>query len=525
MNKLSEKQQLLLLLIMALIIRLYAAFHTPVIAKDGTIYLQNALLISSGEFSKGLEGYPPVYPTLVAIFYKMMGDSERAGQAVSVIFGTLALFPFYGLSKEIFGKKIASVASIFFVFQPFLVQHAGEIISESTYIFFYLSTLYMGWKALRDEKGVFYFCFGLLAALAYLTRPEGIGLLVGFLIWLPIYLRLARQRFSFRLCGGVLLAIIPFVILVTPYLLHVRETTGEWRLNKKRNMVVDSGLHKAIKKEPPRIDLPSDSQAPIDPEESLSQKAPVGQSRISIELNGLFEFMKGFIKTLILSLIKFTGILHVVLFIFVIVLLIQRKFFSYHFEGELFLFFFAILYFLGMALLYVSGRHLLQVVSLFLPWSAAGLLELAERFGSGVNINIEVRDLRMKVSTSALLIALTIGILLPKTLASHRADKLSLKEAALWIKSQKVSSPAILSTDSRVAYYAEGRHIQLAHEGETFTIGQGHKPDFVVIEKDEIPEISPDTLLSLKPMTLKEVFHIEREDGSSAVTIYTLVAI
>jgi 4-amino-4-deoxy-L-arabinose transferase-like glycosyltransferase len=522
MNKLSEKQQLLLLLVLALMIRLYAAFQTPVIAKDGTIYLQNALLISSGKFSQGLEGYPPVYPTLVAIFYKVMGDSERAGQAVSVILGTLALLPFYGLSKEIFGRKIAWVASIFFVFQPFLVQHAGEIISESTYIFFYLSSLYMGWKALRYERPIFYFCFGLFAALAYLTRPEGIGLLAGFLLWLPLYLWLTRQRFSLRLCGGILSAIIPFMILVTPYLLHVRESTGEWRLNKKRNMVVDSGLHKAIKKVPPRIAPPPDDR-PLTRPNDLPAGAAAGRDRISIELKGFFEFMRGFIKTLALSLVKFTGILHVALFIFVIILLVQRKFFSYHFEGELFLLFFAIFYFLGLALLYVSGRHLLQVVSLFLPWSAAGLLELSKRFGSGVHLR--VRDLRLTLSAAALLTALTIGILLPKTLASHRADKLSLKEAALWIKSQKVSSPAILSTDSRVAYYAQGRHIPLVHQGETVPPASDSKPDFVVIEQDEISDISEEALLSLKPMHLKEVFNIKGDDGSSVVTIYTLAAI
>lgn len=503
------KLQIPLLLVIAFIVRLYAAFHTPVIAKDSIIYMQNAIHISSGEFVKGLEGYPPVYSILIAISYRLIGNVEYAGQAVSVLMGTLALLPFYGLTKEIFGRQIALWGAIFFAFHPFLIQHGGEVISESTYIFFFVSALYMAWKALKHEDLIYFLSFGFLTALAYLTRPEGIGLFVGFIIWLPIHFWLHRKKPSLLFFGRVLCVFLPFLFLGTLYLYQVRQITGEWRFNAKRDMIADSGLKGAINAESPS-------------EEKVS-KEPYASKPFQgwVETKSLSGFMIRYFKTFFLLILKFTGILHQLFFSFVIYLLIKKKFFSYYLEGELFLAFFSILYLVAMALLYVDGRHLLQLVPLFLPWAAAGFLELSRRFES-LGHSFKVRNLQLRLSSQALLIILTICILLPKTLAGHRIDKLPLKDAGAWIRSQKVSSPSILSTDSRVAYYAQGRHIQLADPGELVSFILESKPDFVVIVKDEIANIPADVLKALQPLSLKEVYQARGDTGSSVVTVYVL---
>ncbi|MBI5746249.1 MAG: glycosyltransferase family 39 protein [Nitrospirae bacterium] len=502
------KHQIPLLLVIAFIIRLYAAFHTPVIAKDSIIYMQNAIHISSGEFVKGLEGYPPVYPILIAIFYRLIGNVEYAGQAVSVLMGTLALLPFYGLTKEIFGRQIALWGAIFFAFQPFLVQHGGEVTSESTYIFFFVSALYMAWKALKHEDLIYFLSFGFLAVLAYLTRPEGIGLFVSFIVWLPIHMRLHKEKPSLLFLGKTLCVFLPFFFLGTIYLYQVHQITGEWRINAKRDMIADSGLKGAINSDASHSEVKT----------YQDQRIPVWSFRGWVETKNLSGFVFRYFKTFFLLILKFTGILHQLLFSFVIYLLIKKKFFSYHLEGEIFLAIFFILYLMAMAFLYVDGRHLLQLVPIFLPWAAAGFLELCKRFES----LLKLRNINLRLSAQTFLIVLTIGILLPKTLSGHRVDKLSLKDAGFWIHSQKMTSPSILSTDSRVAYYAQGRHIQLADPGEIVSFILESKPDFVVIVKDEIANIPADALKALQPLSLKEVYQTRGDAGPSVVTVYVL---
>lgn len=511
--------QISLILVVAFIVRLYTAFNTPVIGKDSILYMQNAIHISSGELVKGLEGYPPVYSILIAIFYRLIGHVEYAGQAVSVLMGTLALLPFYGLTKEIFGRQIALWGSIFFAFQPFLIQHSGEVTSESTYIFFFVSALYMAWKALKHEDLIYFLFFGFLAVFAYLTRPEGIGLFIGFIVWLPIHFWLHRKKPSLPFFGRTLCVFLPFLFLGTLYLYQVRQITGEWRINAKRNMIVDSGLKSAINAESPPIS--SSNQAAPHSEEGLSQKVPAMPYHGYVEPKNHLEFIGRYFKTFFLLILKFTGILHQLLFSFVIYLLIKKRFFSYHLAGELFLAIFSLLYLMAMALLYVDGRHLLQLVPLFLPWAAAGFLELSRRFES-LGRSFKLRNLQLRLSSQALLMILTICILLPKTTTGHRIDKLPIKDAGTWIRSQKISSPSILSTDSRVAYYAQGRHIQLADPGELVSFILESKPDFIVIVKDELTNIPADAFRSLQPLSLKEVYQARGDTGSSVVTVYVL---
>lgn len=514
----KEKHQLFLLLVLVLFTRLYAAFNTPVIATDSILYLQNAIHISSWEFVKGLVGYTPGYPILIAMVYRMIGYPEVAGQSVSVIMGILTLLPFFGLTKEIFGRSIALMASVLFIFQPFLVQHSGETISESTCIFFVVSAVYMAWNALKYERPIFYFYFGLLTALAYLTRPEGIGFLFGFIVWFPIHYWLNRKKLNALFCGRFLFILLPFVLLALPYLYKVRQITGEWRLNAKRNMIADSGLHSAINNIPPSISSDnhtSDNQTVPHQEGKVSQNVPSQPFRGWTETRNLLEFFVRYIKTFSMLVVKFTGILHQLLFAFVIVLLIRKRFFSYNLEGESFLLFFSLFNLSAMALLYVSGRHLLQLVPLFLPWAAAGLLEISGRL-EFLSFNLKLRGFQLRLSAKAILLILTIGILLPKTLSGHRVDKLPLKDAGIWIQSQKISSPSILSTDPRATFYADGRHIQLDNVKEIIPIIMRNKPDFVVIEKGKFADIPGDVIKKLQPLSFREVYEAKTPNGASA---------
>ncbi len=491
-----ERVTLFWVLIAAGIVRLIALWQTAIIAKDGTVYIQNALHFMRGEFAQGMQTYPPVYSMLIALTSALTDNAERSAQCVSAILGTLSLVPFYGLTRGLFGRQVALVSALLFTFHPFLAQHSGEAIAEATYIFFFLSTLYVGWQGWDTGRVRYFLAFGLLSALAYLTRPEGIGLIAGLGLWMAAGGWRRRNARGRALCVRFLVVLIPWMILVAPYLLHVRATTGEWRINAKRDMVADSGLSGALQ---------STSERPAEPYPGFMQPENV------------LAWVGRYFKTLFFLVVKFSGVLHPILLVFLLYCATTKAFFSFHRDGEAFLLFFAVLYLAALSLLYVSGRHLLQIVPLVLPWVAAGLLACAKRLEW---LMPKMNAIGWRWSAPTLLVVLTLTILLPKTLAPHRADKLSLKEAGQWIGSQREIAPFVLSTDARISFYAQGRHVALPHPERIARVIQARRPDFVALETDQIGPLAAFIAKTRGPWTLKEVYRTPAQRGRLPVIVY-----
>jgi 4-amino-4-deoxy-L-arabinose transferase-like glycosyltransferase len=488
------------------------AYQTPVIAKDGTIYIRNAILFSAGEFKAGMNTYPPVYPVFISLASKVIETSEAAAQGVSIVMGALTILPFFALTRSIFGTKIAQMASVLFVFQPALVQNSGDTLSESTYLFFFLAALNAGWHGWRDGQAKDCLLFGLCAALAYLTRPEGIGLVVGMTLWIGVgFWRYRKAAASALSVKKVVMGLLPILLLIVPYLLHTRTTTGEWRINAKRDMVAASGLAGVIAPQTPATQEPmSDRSAP-------STNATQRQRHYAgfVETRSLAQFVGRYLQTFVLLTIEYMEVVHPVLFLFVIYLFSQRKAFSYHPEGESFLAGFYLFYLAGLALLYVDGRHLLQLVPLTLPWAAAGLIEGAKHFESLVADH--TRRIEGPVPVQSLLLALVLIALFPQTFAPHRADKMALREAAAWIHAQKGYS-RILSTDSRVAYYAKGRHIEVRNMAKLNAMLRRYKPDWAVLEGEGISPLNlPDTIPAF---SMKKVFQTGEGPTAYRVIVY-----
>jgi 4-amino-4-deoxy-L-arabinose transferase-like glycosyltransferase len=505
-----EMKILIVLLLLSLGVRLYAALHTPVISKDGTVYIQSAMQLAAGDFVAGMRLYPPVYPTLVAAGHAITGNAEAVAQGVSVVMGSLALLPFFALARSIFGTKIARVASLFFVFQPALVQHSGDALSEATYLFFFLAALNAGWKGWQEGRGKDYFLFGLCSALAYLTRPEGITLVAGMVAWIGLGLWRRRQTAPSTLeWKGVILGLLPIVLLTGPYLLHVRTTTGEWRINAKRDMFAASGLASALTPQPPATDAPlsdrSDPSTPIREQPHYSG---------FVETTSLTQFVGRYMQTFARLAIKYMEVVHPLLFFFILYLCTQRMVFSHHPEGESFLAGFCLVYLAILASLYVEGRHLLPLVPLLLPWAAAGLIKGAKQLK---NFSANTRSLGEPIPIQNLLLVFVLIVLFPQTFAPHRADKLALREAAEWIYSQKGSS-RILSTDRRVAYYAKGQHLQVRNIAKIGTLLRRYKPDWAVLEGEgmtplHLPNTHP-------PFSIKNVFQTGEGPAAYRVIVY-----
>ncbi|MCP4267449.1 MAG: hypothetical protein GY777_18115, partial [Candidatus Brocadiaceae bacterium] len=138
-----------LLLIISLSVRIYLSFFTYVIKNDSVHFMQNAKYFASGDFAKGLgHDYHPLYSLIMAALYKVLPNMELCGTIVSVLLGTLTVIVFYLIGKSIFDRKISVISSIILAFHPYAVRFSADIISDSTYFFFFISALGLGYFAI-----------------------------------------------------------------------------------------------------------------------------------------------------------------------------------------------------------------------------------------------------------------------------------------------------------------------------------------------------------------------------------------
>ena len=75
-----------------------------------------------------------------------------SGTIISVFIITLTVIVLYLIGKNVFDQKISVVSAIILVIHPYAVRFPADIISESTYFFFFIFALGLGFFAITKNK-------------------------------------------------------------------------------------------------------------------------------------------------------------------------------------------------------------------------------------------------------------------------------------------------------------------------------------------------------------------------------------
>lgn len=231
---LTRKEMLLLglLFLAALLIRLYFLQFCKVISADGVGYVLSARDIVNGAGWGRTTTYGVIYPALVALASFPIGDMELAGRLVSVVMGSLLVVPLYLMSMEFFSRRVGVLACILVLVWSPLRGWSCEVMTQATYITLLLTGLYLAWVAIRKCSPRTSFFSGMVMALSYLTRPEGLitfAAIASALIVTALLLHIPRQRMLTMLlaaCAGFALPLLPYI-----HLIH--SVTGKWQLAGK----------------------------------------------------------------------------------------------------------------------------------------------------------------------------------------------------------------------------------------------------------------------------------------------------
>jgi 4-amino-4-deoxy-L-arabinose transferase-like glycosyltransferase len=226
------------------VMRLLAGFRSAVIARDGIVYLEVAERFVAGDWKGGFDHhYPPLYPLWLALGGVIKGDLEEGTAVVVSALGATALVPAIGvLTTRAYGRRAGLFAAFAAACLPLLVELGGQVLAESLYLPLIAWALVF-FQSVLEERRCLPLAAGaaaLCSVAAYLTRPEGLAILVvGFLAVLVLERSATWRR---RLVHGFWV-VFPALLGIVPFLLYLKgqETlwgtgSGSLKLTSKQDM-------------------------------------------------------------------------------------------------------------------------------------------------------------------------------------------------------------------------------------------------------------------------------------------------
>jgi hypothetical protein len=297
---------------------------------------------------------------------------------------------------------------------------------------------------------------GVSSALAYLIRSEGFGLIALIILFL-----LYRGWLYGRLGKGLVqlaLLFLGFVLFAAPYMLYLKQDTGNWLISRKAGFILylgladhDLGADQVTMKDSDRVSIVS----------LISSRPLTYAKKVFIDA---FRSLGVYFEAVHYSYLPF---LFVGGFFF-----FRGRFWE---KDELLLAAIILFYVGAFSLLYVNRRYAVQLVPLSLGWVAVGYLALQE-------YSYTKWERRGAFLTGIVLVSFLAGTL-PKTLQAIGQEKLYLREAGRYLK-EKPGNPIIITNNARVAFYAGGENRVLVKESEeipSLLAGQGG--DFFAVDE------------------------------------------
>lgn len=226
-----------LLLVAAAVRVAWWAAYVDVIENEGVEYTRLAWNWFHGQGYVSIFGgthtlFPPFYPLLIGLGAPLAGSEEAAARVISLLAGLALVAAVHGLARAVFDERVAVVAGALAAVHPALVALSVTTYSEALYLGLATAATYAAVTCLRRPGRAHAAATGLLAGLAYLTRPEGLllGLGLGGLLLASGILRHRSWQKGLR---DAAIALGVAAIVAAPYVAHLSRIAGGFRWEGK----------------------------------------------------------------------------------------------------------------------------------------------------------------------------------------------------------------------------------------------------------------------------------------------------
>lgn len=202
-----------------LLFRLLSLGSLPIF-NDEAIYLNwgwKELYQSAGLFYSLYDGKQPFLMWVFGASQGIFGDQLFAGRIVSVLFGLCTLGGIYILSKQYYSKKVAVVASLFYISIPIFSFYDRMALMESAVAACGVWALYLSLRLLGTEKERYAYLLGIVLAVGFFIKSNALLFLVMVSVVL-IYSLLHSKKGNKLLKYFVIISGVIFLILLPLFL-------------------------------------------------------------------------------------------------------------------------------------------------------------------------------------------------------------------------------------------------------------------------------------------------------------------
>jgi 4-amino-4-deoxy-L-arabinose transferase-like glycosyltransferase len=499
------------LFLFALVVRVGAALRTAAIFNDGPTFIEIAAQMWQGDWAAAFaHQYHPLYPLLTAGAYALLGDLEHAALAVSLVAGALAVVALYLFLRRAFDETTARIGGVLLALHPYSVAFSSDVQSEGLYLALFLSAIAALWCAIELRSTPYAGLAGGFAGLAYLVRPEGLGVVgVGGLVALML---VGTRRWSLapgvRWCAALVLGALLFA---GPYVVHLHDLSGEWMLTQKKSfrdltapgdeeIDLRPGVPNRQRFMPPGARRPGARDAALLPAAlyhavpALLSPPPARVQLESPELDALFTLV-----------VVAGGALHVtfaLLLCFGLYLARGRPGERGVFLAVLVAVYAVVLYGLALNVGYVSRRHVLVPLLPLFGYAALAVPAIGHALLRFLGRGIDMPERRVIGLSLVVIAALT----LPKTWSAHREERLATRLAAEWLADEGDLVGPVAARKYRDAYYARQAFIDFSRGGPEVepVLLRRAGARFLIVDDHEL-----ERLPSLRAAGVRELHRVE----------------
>jgi 4-amino-4-deoxy-L-arabinose transferase-like glycosyltransferase len=441
-----------LLLAVAAAIHVWLIAHTEVTARDGVGFIRYAWQLQSQPWLQVLRDnpHPPLYPlTILAVSYPVRSLVTGTDQAVmqlcaqlaSSLAGILLVVPMFFLGRQLFDRRVGFWAAMLFQCFPACSRVLADALSEALFLFLTAAALVLAIQAIRSNRPRRFAWSGLFGGLAYLTRPEGVLVILAPMILfsaaqiIPGWRRPWRQTLT-----AAISLLLPALALGIPYVAVIGQFT-----NKTTGQGI---LHASLPEK--------------QPDSSVGARVPVATASVLAiygrESKG-FDFLNHHLWCLTAvgtEIVK--GYHYIAWFPALLAWIYFRRQFGEHPEAWVCWVLVALHVLLLWRVAYVAGyvaeRHSLLIVMSTLPWAVAGITIIAGHLGAlGRWLARPWIPAAGPIWALFILLALAASGL-PKTLEPMHTNRAGFHAAGLWLSDHVQPGDRIIDPFSWTEYYA-----------------------------------------------------------------------